>query len=509
MNEKLSFPNLVDALSAKSGVSKKVAETFAKSFFDTIVEALYMGESSIKVKSLGIFRLVDVDSRESVNVSNGERIVIPGYKKVSFTPDDSVVEALNMKDNSSEDDNLAGSFVEANDENKSSQILEDNVQENVTLKTFDDSEVLSETDETDDSELDDVTDTPEDVGQEADEHVLKIVNDVTISDVEKTDSLSHIDMLISTPESVDEVKQQLALAAVKSDEAIALAKEANRERMRLELLLSRLEDNSTPESDDHQVDYNEEIGTDLNTSCADTEDSPSDEEASETENDDDSDESSLDEVALTDSSEDVVEEHVIVGEDNALNRLIARKAIESQGAISSHQDDRDDDRPTIKRGTRIAIWIIASVFVVALITCVIFFLRKTSESIESVKQLPAVEEKTSNPLDSLMLLRDSMQQQDSIVSSVEDSINNVSDSEKQSNEDKNSKEQNNEIVKESSSSKTTDSHRPKTHVVKPGESLTRISLRYYNTKDSVMAIIRANSFPDPDNVPVGAIVKLP
>ena len=53
------------------------------------------------------------------------------------------------------------------------------------------------------------------------------------------------------------------------------------------------------------------------------------------------------------------------------------------------------------------------------------------------------------------------------------------------------------------------SSRPKTHVMLRGESLTRISQKYYGTKDSVRAIIRINTFRDPDNVPVGAVVKLP
>ena len=51
--------------------------------------------------------------------------------------------------------------------------------------------------------------------------------------------------------------------------------------------------------------------------------------------------------------------------------------------------------------------------------------------------------------------------------------------------------------------------RPSTYIMKKGESLTRISQRFYGTKDSVRAIIRSNDFIDPDNVPVGAKVKLP
>ena len=46
MNEKLSFQNIADSLAKKSGVSKKVADTFSKAFFDTIVEALKVGEAT-------------------------------------------------------------------------------------------------------------------------------------------------------------------------------------------------------------------------------------------------------------------------------------------------------------------------------------------------------------------------------------------------------------------------------------------------------------------------------
>ncbi len=51
--------------------------------------------------------------------------------------------------------------------------------------------------------------------------------------------------------------------------------------------------------------------------------------------------------------------------------------------------------------------------------------------------------------------------------------------------------------------------RPKTHRMQRGESLTRVSQKYYGTKDSVRAILRVNTFANPDNIPVGAVVKLP
>ena len=51
--------------------------------------------------------------------------------------------------------------------------------------------------------------------------------------------------------------------------------------------------------------------------------------------------------------------------------------------------------------------------------------------------------------------------------------------------------------------------RPKTHRLQRGESLTKVSQKYYGTKDSVRAILRVNSFRDPNNIPVGAVVRLP
>lgn len=56
---------------------------------------------------------------------------------------------------------------------------------------------------------------------------------------------------------------------------------------------------------------------------------------------------------------------------------------------------------------------------------------------------------------------------------------------------------------------TTVSKEPRTHILKAGQSLTKISLMYYQTKDSVMAIARANKLTNIDNVPIGTKLILP
>ena len=52
-------------------------------------------EKTVKIKGLGTFKLVDVDSRESVNVNTGERFQIKGHTKVSFTPDTNLRDTIN------------------------------------------------------------------------------------------------------------------------------------------------------------------------------------------------------------------------------------------------------------------------------------------------------------------------------------------------------------------------------------------------------------------------------
>lgn len=94
MNEKRSLQDLIDLLAEKHELSKKEAEAVVKGMFDLIEEALER-EKYVKVKGLGTFKLTEVDRRESVDVNTGERIEIQGHTKVSFTPDTSMKDQIN------------------------------------------------------------------------------------------------------------------------------------------------------------------------------------------------------------------------------------------------------------------------------------------------------------------------------------------------------------------------------------------------------------------------------
>ncbi|MDO4956935.1 MAG: HU family DNA-binding protein, partial [Bacteroidales bacterium] len=91
---KFMIQDLADVLSQRKNISAEKARDVARMFFDTILAGLEK-DRFVKIKGLGTFKLVSVDNRESVDVNSGERIVIEGHSKVSFTPDNALKEAVN------------------------------------------------------------------------------------------------------------------------------------------------------------------------------------------------------------------------------------------------------------------------------------------------------------------------------------------------------------------------------------------------------------------------------
>ena len=85
---------LTDLFIQASGLNKNLSEQFVRSFFEIISENVMKGET-VKIKGFGTFKLIQMDSRESINVNTGERIVIEGHQKISFLPDATLKDAIN------------------------------------------------------------------------------------------------------------------------------------------------------------------------------------------------------------------------------------------------------------------------------------------------------------------------------------------------------------------------------------------------------------------------------
>lgn len=91
---KLFIRDLAADIATKFKLPQGDVEKFISRMFEVAVEGLNEDKQT-KIKGLGTFKITPVKARESVNVSTGERVVIDGHDKVTFTPDSAMKELIN------------------------------------------------------------------------------------------------------------------------------------------------------------------------------------------------------------------------------------------------------------------------------------------------------------------------------------------------------------------------------------------------------------------------------
>ncbi len=490
MNEKLSFQNIVDTLARKAGVQKKVAETFSKAFFDTIVEAVSAGDV-VKIKGLGTFKLVEVGDRESVNVSTGMRFVIPGYKKLTFTAEDHVAEVLNPQ---------AKTSVQVEESAKVAEPTKVAEPEKVEVPTKVAEPVKSETSIE--------VETPK--KEEDIETLIQVPEPEQVETPQ--DAFAGIDMLISTPESVDDLRQQYEEAKAKMETAVEEARKANAEKMRLEKLLERLEQNVEPEV----VAHKENIESPANASPVET--------AEDTKPI-----SLIPVAAVSGNPNPSVETSEEEKRQEAFNRVMTEPSHTQEEEVSS--------KPSGNKRFWLTTLII---LLLAVLGVFVYLIHRNIEAVEKVQTTeqttqPAKAEKPAQPAkptkpaapktdkDSLAKAQKAdsvkvaakpqngtskpdVQKPDVKKTDASKDKPSTPDTKKTDAQKSDTKKQD---TKKTEAQKPAKEERPKTHRMQRGESLTRVSQKYYGTKDSVRAILRVNTFANPDNIPVGAVVKLP
>ena len=122
---KLTIQEVAKVLTERNGLSQREASRFAAEMFAVILNRLQEGDS-VKVKGLGTFKIIVVDSRESVSVRTGERVVIDSHSKVTFTPD-AVMKELVNKPFSQFETVVLNDGIEFSDLNEQSEVAEADV----------------------------------------------------------------------------------------------------------------------------------------------------------------------------------------------------------------------------------------------------------------------------------------------------------------------------------------------------------------------------------------------
>ena len=91
---KYTIQQLAEILVKKNGLNEKEAQDFVVAIFEIVKEGLEQ-DKLVKIKGFGTFKIIDIDPRASINVNTGERVLIEGHQKITFTPDAVMKEMVN------------------------------------------------------------------------------------------------------------------------------------------------------------------------------------------------------------------------------------------------------------------------------------------------------------------------------------------------------------------------------------------------------------------------------
>ena len=157
---------LSSVLVAKYGLSQKEADAFVVQMFAVITSGLQSCDKQGKVKGLGTFKIQRGNARESIDVNTGERIVIEGRNKISFTPETSLKNRVNLPFSQFEtviiNDGVDFSDIENNDDSDNAEV-NDGV-DNDEGSIADESPVPTEESRTKDEDAETPSDRTSDMG---------------------------------------------------------------------------------------------------------------------------------------------------------------------------------------------------------------------------------------------------------------------------------------------------------------------------------------------------------
>ena len=212
-------------LAEKTGLSQQEAELFIKKMFDVVNEGL-QDDKQVKVKWLGTFKVTSVKDRESVDVNTGERIVIDGRDKISFTPDNILKEIVNkpfaqfetvVVNDGVEFDEIDKKFEAEEQMNENQQVKESKEQMVENQQTEESEEQMNENQQTAEAEASDVIDF-------LDESDTSAVTDKT-----ETLSVSNEVVVIGDSETSNEASSQIrneASSQIRNEASSQISNEA-------------------------------------------------------------------------------------------------------------------------------------------------------------------------------------------------------------------------------------------------------------------------------------------
>ena len=480
MNERLTIQDLIDLLAAKHSMTKKDAEAFVKEFFLLIEQALE-NEKTVKIKGLGTFKLVDVDSRESVNVNTGERFQIKGHTKVSFTPDTNLRDTINKP------------FAHF----ETVVLNEGTVLEDTPMEESDEEEGAVSDTETEmiDSEIAGNENVGGDIQEEIqpEEPVIEgrpTAEEVAVAEVPETDANETGQTETETEPVATEEPEVEELPEVET-EPESVSEEAPEEEPVEESSEAVLEPDFSPATEEPTEEQSEE--TIIEEQKPETETAEAEEE----------------ETVIAEKAE-VTAEQIIAQELHKANmEPVTPKMQPEIEQPKATYTDKDSDK---KEKSAIP-YLIATIIIVLLLCggAILFIYYPDLFSSSSDKNVVDIPEVTQ-PVQPEAQLSDTIAHKDTVVEAVQPQpvVKKEPAAEPVKAESKPAQQQPAASAYSDSASYKITGTKTK-YTIKEGETLTKVSLRFYGTKAMWPYIVKHNPkvIKNPDNVPYGTTIEIP
>lgn len=205
MKKKILLQDLADFLELHEGLGKREADNFVRCFFEVIEDGLFE-DKFVKIKGFGTFKLVAVSERDSVNINTGERFLISGHTKISFTPDTAMKELVNrpfahFESVDLSDDTDMSEFEEIDQQMIAEEEEADYDNDEADLQEDDEDVNQDSADEAADEPTEDATDdaAPKTAAEKPENTPANLPNEKSEEDADEDDSMEEIEASCPQP----------------------------------------------------------------------------------------------------------------------------------------------------------------------------------------------------------------------------------------------------------------------------------------------------------------------
>ena len=258
--------DFAEELSKRYEIKPEEASDFIGLMFEVLMDELDAPDKQVKIKGLGTFKVTSVGARASVDVNTGERIILEGRNKISFTPEVLLRDRVNRPFVQFEtvvlNDGVDFSDIDREFEENSKQVVEEDAKDEA-IEENGDEDTEEETLEPDsvepETEEPETTVEPETVDQETDEPETTVEPETVDRETEEPETTVE-------PETVDqetEDSEPVEPEAVDSDvlEADTDNSELNTDNSQLETgNLKQETDNSELKTDEPALESLVSVG---------------------------------------------------------------------------------------------------------------------------------------------------------------------------------------------------------------------------------------------------------